>query len=112
MNIRQVRDAALHVLQQHGMLIWLALVFSFLWLAHLPLTRDAQAVLATFMVVILWVIMKSMDQLETHEARQIKFLRLLAIMLAAFVSLRYFSWRINYTISYHDPFSLIGAFLL
>ncbi|MEW6729659.1 MAG: glycosyltransferase family 2 protein, partial [Pseudomonadota bacterium] len=42
----------------------------------------------------------------------IKFLRLLAIMLAAFVSLRYFSWRINYTISYHDPFSLIGAFLL
>ncbi|MGK0673792.1 MAG: UDP-forming cellulose synthase catalytic subunit [Halothiobacillaceae bacterium] len=112
MDIHSAKETALTLLQQHGILAWLVLVFGFIWLAHLPLTVEAQAALAATMVAILWLIMKSMDRLEVHQARQIKFLRLLAIFLAAFVSLRYFSWRINYTISYHDPFSLLGAFLL
>ncbi|MDY0050062.1 MAG: hypothetical protein RBR73_04870, partial [Halothiobacillaceae bacterium] len=100
------------LLDRRGLLFWIAGLFTLLWLAHLPLTRDAQTVMAATLVITLFVIMLSMDRLEIAQARQIKYLRLLAILLAAFVSLRYFSWRINYTISYHDPLSLIGAFLL
>ncbi|MGB9670391.1 MAG: UDP-forming cellulose synthase catalytic subunit [Halothiobacillaceae bacterium] len=100
------------LLTRQGITVWVVALFTFLWLAHLPLTIETQASVAAFLVAILWLIMRSMDRLEVHEARQIKFLRLLAIFIAGFVSLRYFSWRINNTVSYHDPFSLIGAFLL
>jgi len=99
-------------LVQHGGILWLGAIFGLLWLAHLPLTQEAQAITVATLVGILFLIMRKMDSLEVHQARAVKFLRLLAIFLAAFVSLRYFSWRINYTISYHDPLSLIGAILL
>lgn len=99
-------------LLRHGWVLWLGAAFSLLWLAHLPLTRETQGITVAVLLGVLFLVMVSMDKLETHQARGIKFLRLLAIFLAVYVSFRYFSWRINYTVSYHDPLSMIGAVLL
>ncbi|MFZ5513123.1 MAG: UDP-forming cellulose synthase catalytic subunit [Pseudomonadota bacterium] len=99
-------------LLRHGWVLWLGAAFALLWMAHLPLTRETQGITAAVLLGVLFLIMVSMDRLEIHQAREIKFLRLLAIFLAIYVSFRYFSWRINYTISYHDPVSMIGAVML
>ena len=100
------------LLARYNLLLWLAVIYAFLWLAHLPLPRDTQALLAGGLVSILFLIMWSLDRLETYQAHMMKWWRMVAILLAAYISLRYFSWRINYTISYHDPMSTIGAVLL
>lgn len=100
------------VLSRHGLIVWPVAIFVLLYFVHLPMTQWTQGISAFALLLVLYVIMQRMDRLEAHQARQIKFFRVLAIFLAAYVSLRYFSWRINYTISYHDPLSLIGAILL
>ncbi|TQV65227.1 MAG: UDP-forming cellulose synthase catalytic subunit [Halothiobacillaceae bacterium] len=100
------------ILQRHSLVLWLVGLFFLLWLANLPLTRETQSITVFALLGVLFLIMSSMNRLEIHQAREIKFLRLLAIFLAVYVSFRYFSWRINYTISYHDPVSLIFAFML
>lgn len=99
-------------LLRHGWVLWLGPAFAMLWMAHLPLTVETQGITAAVLLGVLFLIMVSMDKLEIRQAREIKFLRLLAIFLAIYVSFRYFSWRINYTISYHDPASMIGAVML
>jgi len=91
---------------------WVLLLFGFVWLAHQPLTSNAQTILVSALLGMLLLIMWNMKRVEEAPTPTARFLLLLAIALAAFISLRYFSWRINYTISYHDPFSLIGAWLL
>ncbi|MEF3192714.1 MAG: glycosyltransferase, partial [Halothiobacillaceae bacterium] len=109
---RPIIQQAYALLSRHGLILWLAAIFYLLYLAHLPMTQQAQGITAAALLAVLYLIMRQMDGLEAHQTPQIKFLRVLAIFLAAYVSLRYFSWRINYTISYHDPLSLIGAILL
>jgi cellulose synthase (UDP-forming) len=100
------------LLVRQEMVWWLAAIFALLWLAHLPLTIEAQGIMVGSLLGLLLLIMVGMDRLEVHRARQVKFFRLLAIFLAVLISLRYFSWRLNYTVSYHDPLSMIGAILL
>jgi len=111
--VTQRLQGTLHsLLLRQGVVLWLAAAFALVWLAHQPLPRDSQALLAGFFIGILFLIMWGVERLETHQAQELKWLRLVAIMLAAYISLRYFSWRLNYTISYHDPLSTIGAMLL
>lgn len=112
MGTERFRGILETLLARRGMVLWLAAIFALLWLANQPLPRDSQALLAGVFVGILFLIMWSVDRLETHQAREMRWLRLIAILLAAYISLRYISWRINYTISYHDPMSTIGAVLL
>lgn len=100
-------------LPQYALLPWLLVLFMLMWLVYMPLTYSAQTTLTVSLVVILFLIMLGINRLENERTEDlIRFLRLLAIVIAAFVSLRYLSWRINYTISYHDFFSLLGAILL
>ncbi len=112
MSTERFRGILETLLARRGMVLWLAAIFALLWLANQPLPRDSQTLLAGVFVGILFLIMWSVDRLETHQAREMRWLRLIAILLAAYISLRYISWRINYTISYHDPMSTIGAVLL
>ncbi|WP_082007705.1 UDP-forming cellulose synthase catalytic subunit [Tepidimonas taiwanensis] len=92
--------------------LWIGLMLGLVWLASIPVERTAQAVMAVACLIVLGVIMRLFDRMETQRRREVTWLRLFAIALAVFLSLRYFSWRINYTISYHDFFSFIGALLL
>jgi len=100
------------VLLRNGMVIWLVALFSLFWMAHLPLEKETQAIVVVSLLLVLFTILKNVDKLETRKAHELKFLRVLAIFLAVLISFRYFSWRINNTISYHDPISMIGAILL
>ena len=92
--------------------LWVALLCGFLWLAYQPLASELQTVVVVSLVAVLVVIMWNMNRLERTHTPLIRLLILFACTLSAFISFRYFSWRINYTITYHDPFSLIGAYLL
>jgi cellulose synthase (UDP-forming) len=86
-------------------------LFALADLAGLSLTREAQiAVSLGLLLPMLWLHRRA-DLLDRHGQRQ-HWLRLLAIVLAVFISLRYLAWRIEYTISYHDPLSLLGAVAL
>ncbi len=91
--------------------VWVVALFLLVDLAGLSLTREAQTLLTIALLVLLLVLHQRADRLE-HRQDLYQWLRLLAVLLAAFVSLRYFAWRIQYTISYHDPLSLLGAIAL
>lgn len=91
--------------------IGLACLFVLADLAGLSLTREAQITLSLSLLLLLFWLHRRADQLE-HAGQRAQQLRLLAIILAVFISLRYFAWRIEYTISYHDPLSLLGAIAL
>jgi len=97
------------VLSKSALQIWFLLLLGFLWLACLPLFSNTQTILVSTMLGMLLLIMWNMKRIEKAPIPIARFLLLLAIALAAFISLRYFFWRINYTISYHDLFSFIGA---
>lgn len=112
MNIVIVKRVLTQAMRAQGPLLWALTVACLLWLSHLPLTPSAQQTLVMSLLAVLFTIGFSMSRMETHLATQVKFFRILAIFLAGFISLRYFSWRFNHTISYHDPFSMVAAILL
>lgn len=91
---------------------WVGLLFAFSWLAYQPLTSQAQIILALSLLSFLLIIMWSMRWVDYASENINRFFVLTAAAIAVFISLRYFSWRINHTISLHDPFSFIGAMLL
>lgn len=88
------------------------MLFGFFWLAHQPLTSEAQIILSGSLLAGLLAIMWNMSRIDRLPEGANRFITLLAAAIATFISLRYFSWRINHTISLHDPFSFIGAMLL
>lgn len=88
------------------------MLLGLVWFASIPVERATQAHMAIVCLIVLGVIMHLYDRMEAQHWRGIAWLRLFAIILAVFLSLRYFSWRINYTISYYDIVSFIGALLL
>jgi len=80
-------------------------------LAGLSLTRESQILLGLVMLLpLLWLHRRA--ELLERRGRRHQWPRLLAIALAVFISLRYLAWRIEYTITYHDPLSLLGAIAL
>jgi cellulose synthase (UDP-forming) len=92
--------------------IWIASLTAFILIVGLPLERKAQAMVALGCLAVLGVIMLSFDRLEAQRRRNLGWFRLLAIALASFLSLRYFAWRINDTIGFHDWASFAAALLL
>ncbi|MDD3645183.1 MAG: UDP-forming cellulose synthase catalytic subunit [Bacteroidales bacterium] len=101
-----------NLFNRFGFGIWLFFAFALLWFANTPVVVGQQVFLSLVVLSILLFIMKKMNNLEYQEKKFIKFIRIFAIMLAVFLSFRYFSWRINYTIVYYDPFSFVAAILL
>ncbi|MEW6444701.1 MAG: UDP-forming cellulose synthase catalytic subunit [Pseudomonadota bacterium] len=110
--IQGARTFAEHFLSRHGLVLWLGIALVMMWLAHQPMSAEAQGIMVGIALGTLMLMMWSIDRFENIHPQVFQWLRMLAIMLAIYISLRYFSWRINYTISYHDPFSTIGAMLL
>ena len=77
-------------LSKSALQIWFLLLLGFLWLAYLPLFSNAQTILVSTMLGMLLLIMWNMERIEKAPIPIARFLLLLAIALAAFISLRYF----------------------
>jgi len=91
---------------------WSVVFVFFIYAASIPLAADTQSTLAWSLVVILYLFQANFERIERHAGEYLKLIRIIVIFLAVFITLRYIIWRLTNTISYHDPFSLMGAFLL
>jgi cellulose synthase (UDP-forming) len=91
---------------------WSVVFVFFIYAASIPLATDTQSTLAWSLVVILYLFQANFERIERHAGEYLKLIRIVVIFLAVFITLRYIIWRLTSTIGYHDPFSLMGAFLL
>ncbi len=76
---------------------------SLLYLVNLRIDVYGQA----FVTLALLVSLQLLRNFKYHA-----FVRVLFIAISSFLVLRYFFWRINYTLSYHDFWSFIGTIVL
>lgn len=104
--------AAPRLLDHWGLLVWSGAFIFFIYAATLPLSTESQSALAWALIPLLYIIQANFDRIERRLGDYLKFIRIIVVFLAVFVTLRYISWRIGSTIGYHDPFSLLGALLL
>ena len=74
-----------------------------IFLSSLRVDINVQA----FITIVLLVLLLSLRQFRNHP-----FTRILFLTLSSFLVLRYFFWRINYTLSYQDFLSFIGTMAL
>jgi cellulose synthase (UDP-forming) len=82
---------------------WLALSLAFLAICAVPMHLGAQAAVNTTLVVLLLVMRR----------RRLSYtVRLGFLLVASYVSLRYFFWRLFETIGFHDPLSFVAAVAL
>ncbi|MDD2892608.1 MAG: UDP-forming cellulose synthase catalytic subunit [Halothiobacillaceae bacterium] len=105
-------QASLPALAYSELLLWSALFVFFMYAASAPLTTATQATLAWSLVLVLYLFQANFERIERHAGPYLKLIRIVIIFLAVFITLRYIIWRMTNTISYHDPFSLLGALLL
>lgn len=89
---------------------WLLGLFPLLYLAALPLAITTQAYLIVVLLLILIIAIRVAPILKSEDVRNA--VRLCFIILAAFITLRYFFWRTTTTITYVDPASFMAAITL
>lgn len=99
-------------LDHWSLAVWSIVFIVFYYAAALPLATASQSALAWSLVALLYLIQANFDRIERYTGEYLKLIRIIVIFLAVFVTLRYIIWRLTNTIGYHDPFSLMGAFLL
>lgn len=99
-------------LDHWSLAIWSLVFLVFFYAASLPLATASQSSLAWSLVALLYLIQANFERIERNAGEFLKLIRIVVIFLAVFVTLRYIIWRLTNTIGYHDPFSLMGAFLL
>lgn len=85
------------------MLAWIGLSLVFALLCAIPVRLEAQALLNAALLVVLF----SLRKIRLHPAARIAFL-----LLASYVSMRYFFWRVFNTLGFHDVFSTAFALAL
>src|ERR1043166_5636710 len=84
-------------------LAWIAMFIGFLAIAAIPTDSYGQMLVAGFVLLVMF------------GARSVNLsagLRILFLVLGAYLTARYFFWRTFSTLGYHDFFSFIGALLL
>ena len=89
---------------------WLLGLFILLYLAALPLAITSQAYLIVAILLLLSIATKVTPTLKGQDLQNT--VRLCIIILAVFITLRYFFWRTTTTITYVDPASFIAAITL
>lgn len=92
-------------------LLWLLALTIFLYMVVLPLTLEAQTVLVVSLLVLV-TLMSSGSRYVAQHGKLMPLLRIGIILLAAFVTLRYFYWRTTTTIEYNDLVSFSAAIAL
>ena len=89
---------------------WLFGLFILLYLAALPLAVTSQAYLVVALLLFLSITVKIMPSLKSYDVQNA--VRLCIIILAVFITLRYFFWRTTTTLTYVDPASFLAAITL
>ncbi len=92
--------------------LWGVFAFIYVYAASFPLNTEGQSVLAWSLLALLFMVQSAFSGIERHLGDKLRLFRIAVIFLAAFITLRYLSWRLTSTIGYHDPFSLLAALLL
>ena len=90
--------------------LWFAGFSFLLYLATVPLTIISQAILVVALLAVL-LLFGEAGRFARHEDVQ-HVMRISIIIVAGFISLRYFYWRSTTTITYHDLPSFIAAIAL
>ncbi|MEF3169223.1 MAG: UDP-forming cellulose synthase catalytic subunit, partial [Deltaproteobacteria bacterium] len=84
--------------------LWAIFASVWLYLACLPIEISSQAWLAYGSLLILILLRR--------VAQRYRLLRLTFLVIASFLTARYFVWRVTETLGYNGPFSFIAALLL
>ncbi|ASP37996.1 cellulose synthase catalytic subunit (UDP-forming) [Bacterioplanes sanyensis] len=92
--------------------LWIIAVLLFLWLASLPLLLLPQYLLAGCALLAFYLLSRLTTTPQSLHRQGNSPLRVLVILLAVFLTLRYFFWRTFNTLPDDDPFSLIAGLLL
>lgn len=92
------------------LLMSLGFAILLLWMVQVSLTTYAQAVLVVFLLSFLYFVLRRYSAGKHPE--ELGYLRIVAILIASFISFRYFYWRISYTINYHDFLSFVFGIML
>ncbi|MDH5785695.1 MAG: UDP-forming cellulose synthase catalytic subunit [Chromatiales bacterium] len=90
---------------------WIAALAALVYLAILPLTVESQSLMVISLLVILGGLSLYSRNLPERGVGQ-QSIRITIIMLAVFVTLRYFFWRTTTTIEYNDFGSFVAAIAL
>lgn len=85
---------------RYGVFLFVLILGCLVYLSGLRVDFDTQAYISVFLLLILIVI---------RTLPRFGFLHVLFITISSFIVLRYFSWRINYTLVPEDFFSYVGS---
>ena len=91
--------------------IWVASAGLLVFLAGLSVPHNIQFMTTTSTLGVMAVLL-FLSNRRSNRDTLMEGLRLTVLILAGFLTLRYLSWRIGYTIRFHDLPSLIGALVL
>ena len=83
--------------------LWVALAGIFIYFSALTVSTHVQLLIVLGVFVMMWLVRRHAN----HPVWRIVFL-----LLAMFITMRYMVWRVTSTISYFDPVSLIAALAL
>lgn len=91
------------VIEKSGLLLSLVILLSLVYLSGLRVDFNTQAYISVLLLTIL---------ISLRSIKSCGFWRVLFVTLSSFIVLRYFSWRMTYTLVYEDFFSYIGLIAL
>ncbi len=92
--------------------LWCLALLLYLWLASLPLLLLPQYLLAGCALLAFYLLSRITTTPQAIHRQGNSPLRVLVIVLAVFLTLRYFFWRTFNTLPTDDPFSLLAGLLL
>lgn len=91
--------------------IWGVVAVGVLATAAVPVDTDAQLVFAAG-VLLLIVLLRRLAGGDQADRRLTQWLRVILLLLAAYLTARYFFWRTFTTLTYYDPASYVAALAL
>lgn len=91
---------------------WTATLMLTVLFASVAVDLHAQALMAAILLAVMLTLRYAHEQHLPAGLRLKNFIRILFLLIGAFLTLRYFFWRTFNTISYHDLFSFAAALAL
>lgn len=92
--------------------LWIVVLLVYLWLASLPMMLVTQYLLAFLVLIVFYSMSRKANGGETVHRQVNGIGRVIVVMLAVFLTLRYFFWRTLNTLPDDDPFSVVAGFSL
>jgi cellulose synthase (UDP-forming) len=102
-------------MRQTGMssifLLWIISAGVAVWMTTLSIPHAVQTYLAAGVILVMAILLAAANR-RTDPGAALDVLRAVILVLGAALTLRYISWRVSYTINFHDVLSYIGAIAL